>query len=262
MYYVLTRTIVSSDIRICLTVEVRKETIILKCKVNRLHFPVSFFNPAKKEEGYCLAPLPFPKCFSIDIHNAISQDRQTNTTILTINRKIGSRDNGPWTCSHGTNRDRAVVNVTVLKEETTETILENDNCREEYMAWTFIGVIIFFFILIISRALLHMLKRTRLATVYNERKHICKRCIFHDGTVKLNIGLTLIIFIMPIPLVIGSLIKNCKDKRYFLIFGFCIVLMLVLCLSIPRKEKSSNSYPRYETDENIPELNGNMRDSD
>lgn len=96
--------------------EVKKEYLILKCKVSRLLYVVSFNNPDNIEEGYCLTLFPFPKCFSIDMHNAISQDRKTNTTILTINRKIVGRINGPWTCLHGSQWDRAVINVTVFED--------------------------------------------------------------------------------------------------------------------------------------------------
>lgn len=70
-----------------------------------------FINPLNKEEGHCLSPIPISTCFS---HNVIYQDRKTNTTLLVIQREVDSRLDGSWKCIHGTRRDAAIVNVTII----------------------------------------------------------------------------------------------------------------------------------------------------
>lgn len=116
VFFFFFSAITSCNIRVCLTWEAEKENITFKCKVNQLRFNLYFFNPANEEQGHCISPFPFPKCYSSSSSIVISQDRRTNTTFLEIHRHINSGINGPWKCSHGTNRDKAIVNVTVLKE--------------------------------------------------------------------------------------------------------------------------------------------------
>lgn len=97
-----------------MTWEAKKDSITFKCKVSNLVWEVGFINHEHKNQGYCLFPIKVPTCFSL--HNVISQDLQTNTTVLVIQRHVDSRLNGPWKCYHGTNLDSAIVNVTVLKK--------------------------------------------------------------------------------------------------------------------------------------------------
>lgn len=100
-----------------MTWEAKKENITFKCKVSQLKFKVDFLNPKNEEQGYCISPIPVPGCYSS--HNFITQDRETNTTILVIQRHVDSRLDGSWKCYHGTNTDSAIVNVTVLKKGNT-----------------------------------------------------------------------------------------------------------------------------------------------
>lgn len=104
--------ILTCDIRVCLTWTAEKDNITFKCKVSNLEWKVYFFNPENEEQGYCISPIPEHACYSS--HNIITQDRQTNTTVLVIQRHVDNNLNGPWKCYHGTNRDAAIVNVTVL----------------------------------------------------------------------------------------------------------------------------------------------------
>ncbi|CAC5378095.1 unnamed protein product [Mytilus coruscus] len=104
--------ILSSDVHVCLTWEAKKENITFKCKVSNLLWKVYFSNPENEEQGFCVSPIPVQECHSS--HNVITQDLQTNTTVLVIQRHVDSKLNGPWKCSHGTNRDAAIVNVTVI----------------------------------------------------------------------------------------------------------------------------------------------------
>lgn len=91
-----------------------KNKITFKCKVSNLVWNVRFYNPENEEQGYCTIPLPIQACHSS--HNVITQNRKTNTTVLAIQRKVDNRLNGPWKCYHGTNIDKAVVNVTIITQ--------------------------------------------------------------------------------------------------------------------------------------------------
>lgn len=99
---------------VCLTWEAKTENITFRCKVSQLKWEVKFSNPLQEEQGYCGMPLPVSKCHST--HNNITQDVKTNTTVLIIHRHVDRALNGPWKCSHGTNTDEAIVNVTVIKD--------------------------------------------------------------------------------------------------------------------------------------------------
>lgn len=109
---VFTSVILSCDVHVCLTWEAQRENITFKCKVSHLQWRVYFYNPLNKEEGHCLSPIPISTCYSS--HNVISQDRKTNTTFLVIHREVDNKLDGPWKCIHGTRREEAIVNVTVI----------------------------------------------------------------------------------------------------------------------------------------------------
>lgn len=104
----------SCSVHVCLTWEAKKENITFKCKVSQLKFKVDFLNPKNEEQGYCISPIPHPECHSS--HNVITQNLETNTTVLVIQRHVDNRLNGPWKCYHGTNVDAAFVNVTVIEK--------------------------------------------------------------------------------------------------------------------------------------------------
>lgn len=106
--------ILTCDVHVCLTWEAEKGNITFKCKVSALRFEVHFLNPANDDLGFCVSPVPVPGCYSRD--NVISQDLETNTSVLVIQRHIDNRLNGPWKCRHGTNVDAAIVNVTVIHQ--------------------------------------------------------------------------------------------------------------------------------------------------
>ncbi|XP_052067834.1 uncharacterized protein LOC127707394 [Mytilus californianus] len=239
------RISLSCSIHVCLTWEVRNENLTFKCKVSQLRYKVIFSNPDNKEEGHCLSPIPYPTCFPTDTHNAMSQDRKTNTTILIINRQIDSSLNGPWKCYHGTNRELAVVDVTILdKHNKVTNNSEYNNCSDEYMAWTFFGVIICVIILRTFGTYLKYWKKYECVICNNIKEGCCKRfCVFrsenHYGSVKLCMSILLMLFVLFIPLMIGVWKTNCKDKHYFILFGFWITLMLKICLSIPKRAKES-----------------------
>lgn len=102
------------SIRVCLTWTVQNNFLDLKCTVNHLIYGVEFYNNRRKELGFCLHPKPTPQCYASNINTDIIQNSKTNVTYLRIHGHIDSRFNGEWECKHGTNRDSAIINVTVL----------------------------------------------------------------------------------------------------------------------------------------------------
>lgn len=81
-----------------------------------------FFNPLDQEIGHCLSPIPNSICYTSSSKIEMFQERVTNTTILIVKTRIDSEMDGPWTCTHGTNRDKAIVNVTVLVKGNSKTL--------------------------------------------------------------------------------------------------------------------------------------------
>ncbi|CAC5384445.1 unnamed protein product [Mytilus coruscus] len=116
------------NIKICLTWTVHKDHLDLTCKVNVLVYDVEFYNNKNTEQGYCLHPLPSPKCIPKYNNTIIRQNATTNVTYLKVINQIDSTFNGLWECRHGTNRDQASVNITVLQSDTTEARLNVLKC--------------------------------------------------------------------------------------------------------------------------------------
>lgn len=103
------------NIRVCLTWTVQKNYLDLRCRVNYLIYTVEFTNNKREEQGFCIHPNPFPSCYTSNNDTIIMQNSTTNTTYLRIHGHIDSHYNGEWACNHGTNRDSATINVTVLQ---------------------------------------------------------------------------------------------------------------------------------------------------
>lgn len=103
------------NIRVCLTWTVQKNYLDLKCRVNFLIYTVEFTNNKREEQGFCIHPNPFPSCYTSNNDTIIMQNSTTNITYLRIHGHVDSHYNGEWACNHGTNRDSATINVTVLQ---------------------------------------------------------------------------------------------------------------------------------------------------
>lgn len=79
-----------------------------------MSWTVKFFNQFNKELAYCLKPIPFSRCFIISKNGTTTQDAKRN--IPSVRGRIENSINDGWTCYHGTNVDKAVVNMTVLRK--------------------------------------------------------------------------------------------------------------------------------------------------
>lgn len=113
MSMILFSDLTACNVNVCLTWEAEKEKVTFKCRVSRLQWRLYFYNPDNTEEGHCLNPVPFSSCHSSN-NNLISQNTITNTTFLLINGRFQKKIIGTWKCLHGTERDEANVNVSVI----------------------------------------------------------------------------------------------------------------------------------------------------
>ncbi|XP_071149473.1 uncharacterized protein [Mytilus edulis] len=240
------RGVLSCNVHLCLTWQAQKENITFKCRVSQLQWKVYFYNPENDEQGHCLSPIPFSTCFSS--HNNITQDLKTNTTLLVIHREVDSRLDGSWKCIHGTKRDEAIVNVTVIHKVKVKRVTYNEDCSEENMAWTFVGGIICFILLLVTRTILKISSDNK-NDCYEKlcklckRKHICGSCCVFSSKLYYAIwilctGILFVIGVVSVPFFTGKWMHHCTDKHYFALFGCFVVLFLGICWSFPKKEVS------------------------
>lgn len=109
----------------CMTWEIHPENVTLKCTVSCMQYSVTIYNPVNVEEGYCQFYHEHTECAPKTKNHKIYLDRSTNKTILIIMTHIDDKMNGPWRCDHGTNRDTAIVNITVLPKGKSNYLLNN-----------------------------------------------------------------------------------------------------------------------------------------
>lgn len=105
----------SCNFKICFTWKVSQDNLTLICKVHSLKYRVRITNPYHIKVADCFPGYKnLSVCDSPYKNGSIHQDRNTNTTIYTVNGTIDNHVNGIWTCNHGTEIDNAKVDVTVL----------------------------------------------------------------------------------------------------------------------------------------------------
>lgn len=89
--------------------------LTLICKINNLHLRVLIGDQFGNTQADCLPPTTASICEPYYQNGTIIQNRRTNETIYIVKGNIDRHINGYWTCRHGTRRDVARVEVTVLK---------------------------------------------------------------------------------------------------------------------------------------------------
>ncbi|VDI35981.1 Hypothetical predicted protein [Mytilus galloprovincialis] len=97
--------------QICISSKVQNGRFQLACKVKHLELEVYFRDPIGTQQSRCLIPYPKPLC---DASNGDAvQFLPSNLTVLTLREdfKKYHRLNGKWTCLHGTNNERATIDV-------------------------------------------------------------------------------------------------------------------------------------------------------
>ncbi|VDH90826.1 Hypothetical predicted protein [Mytilus galloprovincialis] len=126
----------SCNSHLCFTWKVTIHELTLICKINNLHLRVLIGDQFGNTQADCLPPTSSSNCEPYYQNGTIMQNQITNETIYIVKGKIDRHINGNWTCRHGTRRDVARVEVTVLKENYTDSYkneLKNATCEtKEY----------------------------------------------------------------------------------------------------------------------------------
>lgn len=99
---------------ICFTWKVNVRTLTLICKVDNLHLSIFIGDPTGKLQADCLPPSQPNNCEPYYKNSSVIQYRSTNETVFQVNGKIDYTVNGNWTCRHGTRKEIASVEVSVL----------------------------------------------------------------------------------------------------------------------------------------------------
>ncbi|XP_071182050.1 uncharacterized protein [Mytilus edulis] len=117
---------------LCFTWKVNMNELTLNCKINDLHLRVLIGDQFGNIQADCLPPTSSSNCEPYYQNGTIIQNRKTNETIYIVKGKIDRHINGNWTCRHGTRRDVARVEVTVFKENNTNSFITgytNATCK-------------------------------------------------------------------------------------------------------------------------------------
>lgn len=259
------------NIQVCLTWTVQKNYLDIRCRVNSLRFGVEVVNNRKKEQGFCVHPRPIPKCFTSYNNTLIMQNSLTNITYLRIQGEIDSHVNGEWECKHGTNRDSATINVTVLDSGSKK--IQDQRCWQSYLSYTMIGFSCPIFsclcIIVICRVKCVERKRTSLKlwfkrkltseryniertwkSLWQKNKLNSERC--KRGTKYIRIFIiSIILALFLLPVIKGAVDYNiCKDEELYIIVGVTIAFLfpIPIVYEIIKTEKdTSTSMPTQES---------------
>ncbi|CAG2223610.1 unnamed protein product [Mytilus edulis] len=153
-------TVVISSCRndICFTWKVNVRTLTLICKVDNLHLSIFIGDPTGKLQADCLPPSQPNNCEPYYKNSSVIQYRSTNETVFQVNGKIDYTVNGNWTCRHGTRKEIASVEVSVLtiKGENNETA-KDKLCRTD----------------MVNKFIMRVIRnQTKLSGVYNVHHHM------------------------------------------------------------------------------------------
>lgn len=92
---------------------VQNDRLRLVCKVKNFELEVYIRNSLGDQQIRCLIPYPKPSCFAYN--GDVTQNLSSNITVWTLAEDLrrDHRVNGKWSCSHGTNNERATVSVNI-----------------------------------------------------------------------------------------------------------------------------------------------------
>ncbi|XP_063398898.1 uncharacterized protein LOC134683519 [Mytilus trossulus] len=113
---------------VCFNWKISSSELILTCKVDNLHLKVIIGDQYGNMQADCLPPRPFSKCDPYYKNGSITQNPKTNETIYIVKGKIDNYINGNWTCRHGTRKDVAYVEVTVLRIHDINKSIDCSHC--------------------------------------------------------------------------------------------------------------------------------------
>lgn len=101
--------------RVCLTWRISVKKLTLVCKVDGLHLSVFIDDPLGHRRADCFLYKDEALCDAYYKNESITQNPRTHEIVYTWHGQIDNKLNGNWTCKHGSSRDVATVEVTVLE---------------------------------------------------------------------------------------------------------------------------------------------------
>lgn len=99
--------------QICISTKVKNSRFQLACKVKHLELEVYITDPLGIQQSRCLIPYPKPSCDAS--YGDVVQNLSSNITVLTLGEDLKKYQqlNGKWSCLHGTNNERANIDVSI-----------------------------------------------------------------------------------------------------------------------------------------------------
>lgn len=232
------------NIRMCLTWSVDTDKLVLVCRVNSLIYKVHFFNPFGKEIGYCLAPIPHPHCFP---NGSLTQDIRTNTTKLIMMGHFDNSMEGEWKCLHGTNIDKATINVTVAGLIKDQLHQNGKTCWQVYLAWTMLGLITLLIVAAFVWNFVYCISCDGIENIWKKTRALMKRMK--------QLVIVCPILLLIIPFIHGAAEgSNCTsdiEALYFFVGMVSAVLMLAFKVPYAEKDKKPYSKTSSTRDEEI-----------
>lgn len=99
---------------ICLEWRVTDNRLMLFCQIHDIHLSVFIDDPNGNILADCVPPFQ-SSCEAYYKNGTMNYNVSTNEVKFIVHGKISKQLNGNWTCRHGTNWDRAVALISVIK---------------------------------------------------------------------------------------------------------------------------------------------------
>lgn len=238
----------SCENHVCLSWNIKQNTLLLTCKVDNLRFAVTFFDPLNAESAFCTPPS---HCEPVSKHVSIQKESE-RAVILKVNRTTGL--NGWWTCKYGESIGNASVEVTInsvsVDHNKTGTnkycTLLMVSCAMFGLASGYIFIQLILFIVIILRTNEFDLP-TKMDDKIDSWTHCCGRCSVIGK--KKVISFVLIVCLVLIAVLMGVLnSKLCEDYVGFTTLGLCAILVgMICCLLLVSTKLKANTGPNRTT---------------
>ncbi|XP_052066133.1 uncharacterized protein LOC127705818 [Mytilus californianus] len=243
---------------ICFTWKVTVTTLTLTCKVDNLHLSIYIGDPNGKLQADCLPPSQPNNCEPYYKNSSVIQYKSTNETVFQVNGYIDYSVNGNWTCRHGTRKEIATVEVSVLriKGENNETAKDilcqiDFDCTKSSLLWSMISYFSFVMICVVListgvricsfRRADDMVNKLIIRVIRNQTKlSVCKRIFFIIFTVTF---FSLVVFSNMLHQ------KRCPLQFVFVCLG--VIFGIINSVLFLNKDEITNNIPNQ--DEEFPD---------
>ena len=99
---------------VCFNWKVSDKKLTLICKVQKFFFQAFIKDPFGNVQGDCLPPIKTVDCKARYKNGTIDLNLENNEMTFIVKGDINQKVNGNWTCQHGSRKDVAHVEVTVI----------------------------------------------------------------------------------------------------------------------------------------------------